>query len=547
MSVIAFEQFGGAAPMIAPSQLADGYAQKALNTRLDRGRLEPYQTMLEIGKSAAGRKTIFLYEDTYWFVDNDVVSFVPSPIVNDPYKYVFIADTDYPRVTRNDLALAGEPYPTTSYRLSVPSPSLAPNISVQGATPAEADPLDAETVSYVYTYVNAWGWESVPSLPSNSVDVYFPDQSVDLSLTIPSGGNSNMGSGAKIRIYRSNAGTESGAYQLCAEILASQNSHSDSLESDELGSVLASAEWDGPPDDDTSLYPDGPLFWMGAAANGYLIGVTKTEICFSEINVPYAWPIAYRKPIKDIVGCAITDNGAVVLTKDIPYLVYGSDPSSMSLAPLNYQQPCVSKRSIVSGENIVMYASPDGLCGIANGELKVLTEGIFSQDEWTELNPDTIWGIYHEGKYFGFCEANSGDRGFILDPRGGSVSWVDLGFYAECGHRNNDTLYLNQTNGQIAKFNKGTNTLSYEWVSKRVQMDQALNFALLKVKAKRYPAQVTVYAYYDDQLVNSTDFTVNDSRPVYMESGFLANEWEVKIHGDGQVTGVYLASDWSEL
>lgn len=553
MATIVFNQFNGEAPKVHPLQLSEGFAQIAKNTRLDRGRLEPFHGNLATGvTSPASTKTIFLYEGQHWFTSTSEIDYVRAPLDNDPYKYIVFAGTDFPRITRNDTALVSEPYPTSSYRLGVPAPDTQPTVALGGTTPESPDPADQETVSYIHTFVDAWGRESPPSISSPSVDVYFPDEYVTVGLDSPPAGAFQFGSGAKKRIYRSNSGTDSAAFQFVAEVDINTTSHLDSKESSFLGEVVPSVTWDGPPDDDTSLYPDGPLFWMGAMPNSFLVGITKREICFSEVNVLHGWPVDYRRSISDeVVGAAIVGQGVLVVTKANPYVCFGSDPSSMSLSKLESNQSCTNKDSLVTLEDLVLYASPDGICGFVGGRIQVLTEDIISQDEWTDLNPSSIKAFPYEGKYIGFYDAtgSGGTRGgFMFDPRGGKNSFVFLDFYADAGFHYDDNLYLSLTNNTIAKFNKNTGTpMAYQYKTRRVQLAQATNFSVLKVLSKTYPFNVIVNAYYDEVLVDSTMYAVDSAQPIYLNSGFIANSWELEFNGTEEIMFAQLANSWEEM
>jgi hypothetical protein len=547
MTVLDFSTFNGEAPKVHPLQLAEGFAQRAVNVRLDRGRAEPYAELLEIGTTLPSTtQTMFLYNDIHWFVSPFSAKFVTAPLSNDPEKYVVYPGADYPRITRNDVAVVTLPFPTVSYRLGVPKPVTTASVIKAGDNPVEPNPLDLETVSYLFTYVDNWGRESVPSGPTASIELYFETQTTELFFpTVPSG-NVLFGAQAYIRVYRSNTGSSATDYQFVAQLPIGTASYVDNTESANLSSViLPSIEWDAPPDDDIGLYPDGPLTWIGAMPNSFLAGVTTTELCFSEVNVLHAWPILYRTRIEDIVTAAVVPQGVVILTKDRPYFAYGSGPSSMSITPLNSSQACLSKRSVVTLETAVLYASPDGLCGIEGTQLKILTEALMSKDEWKALNPSSMHAYHYEGKYVCFYD-NGTPGGFIFDVRGGKNALVFLDFWCKSGFYYEDTLYLLKTNNQVSKFNEGTLPLPFIWQSRRAKLPEACNFSLLRTTADAYPLDVSITAYYDGELMSTEIYTVVNGKPQYIEAGFLANEWEVTVADKG-VLSIQLTTSWSEM
>jgi hypothetical protein len=547
MTVLDFNVFNGVAPKVHPLQLANGFAQKAINVRLDRGRAEPYATMLDISKTLPSTtKTMFLYNDINWFVSDNVTYFVEAPLANDPEKYVVFPGQDYPRITRNDVAVVTPPFPTASYRLGVPKPVTKPSVTKAGAEPVEPDPLDLETVSYLFTYVDNWQRESVPSETSSSVELYFETQTAEVFFPTMPSGNALFGAQAKIRLYRSNTGSSATDYQLVTEEPIGTTSYVDSTPSTSLSSViLPSLEWDAPPDDNTGLYPDGPLKWIGAMPNSFLAGVTNEELCFSEVNVLHAWPVLYRTRIEDIVTAAVVPQGVVVLTKDRPYIAFGSGPSSMSVTPLLSSQACLSKRSVVTLESAVIYASPDGLCGIEGTQLRVLTEDLMSKDEWKALNPSSMHAYHYEGTYICFYD-NGTPGGFVFDPRGGRNALVFLDFYCKAGFYFEDALYLLRTNNEVARYNEGSTKLNFCWQSRRAKLPEALNFGLMRVTADDYPLDVKVASYYDGEQMSDHTYTVENGKPMYIEPGFISNEWEVSVEDKG-VLALQLANSWGEL
>ena len=101
-------------------------------------------------------------------------------------------------------------------------------------------------------------------------------------------------------------------------------------------------------------------------ANGILVGFTGNTLCFSVPFAPYAWPVRYQQSVDaPIVGIAAIDQSVFVGTTQGIYIFTGSDPGQMSSEKLPVQQSCVSKRSIVSLDRGVCWASKKGLCFIS--------------------------------------------------------------------------------------------------------------------------------------------------------------------------------------
>ena len=242
---------------------------------------------------------------------------------------------------------------TTTLTIEVNSAATSSGTSssvTNGATFNDASSaLTDFSTSYVYTFVTAYGEEGPPS-PASTVVTTDDNRVIDLSglETSTSKQNANFGSGAKKRIYRSNTGSNTTVFQFVAEVNMSTTIYEDTSKNADLEEIIPSTYWIGPPDDDTTLYPDGPMKGLTALPNGVFAGFTGKRICFSEPFLPHAWPVIYRITLEDnIVAIGAAGNGLIVTTEGRPYLVSGTDPQSMTAFRMEAAQACLSKKSLV--------------------------------------------------------------------------------------------------------------------------------------------------------------------------------------------------------
>lgn len=172
MAVISIQAFRGMVPRMSKRLLQQNQAQKALNCRITAGRLDPVRkpSLVSTTTLSGSIATIFRYRhfvdgepvDNWlsWLEDVDVV---PSLLANDGRGvFYFTSDGFEPRVSNYAMAVAGSAYPNAWFALGVPSPTTAPSVAPTGGTGP------AESRSYAYTFVTAWGEESGPS-PASSV------------------------------------------------------------------------------------------------------------------------------------------------------------------------------------------------------------------------------------------------------------------------------------------------------------------------------------------------------------------------------------------
>ena len=308
MAYFKLNRFFGTAPAVSPRLLADQFGQTAEDLDLESGRLVAIKEDSEVFTlNNSARRSIYKYYsggNEYWLEwDEDNVSVVPGPIPGDQNDRLYWTGeggaSGYPRMATASLVTAGTPYPNGDYRLGIPFPSAAPSVSVTGTANANSIPND---VSYVYTFVSIFGEESAPSAPSAVVSMS-DGQTATIGMPAnaqPSGagyGHLSGGSAFK-RIYRSNTGSVNTTFQLVTHVTAggasitngnipyTTTSATDSMLAANLAEVLPSDGWIPPPNDDSSLYPDGPLQGLIPLAQGIMAGFTGKRFCLSEAFLP---------------------------------------------------------------------------------------------------------------------------------------------------------------------------------------------------------------------------------------------------------------------
>ena len=389
-----------------------------------------------------------------------------------------------------------------------------------------ADQLPDFSTSYVYTFVSAYGEEGPPSAASTVITT---DDNATITVsnlsTSPAKSNSNLGSGAVKRIYRSNTGSNTTAFQFVAEIALSVTSFDDTKSNDELAEIIPSYYWVAPPDDDSSTYPDGPMKGLTALPNGIMAGFTGKRICFSEAFLPHAWPTSYRMAIEDnIVGMKAAGNGLIVTTEGSPYLIAGSDPTSMSAIKIESTQACLSKTSMVDMGQYVIYAGAEGLVAAAGTDVQIITEGLITPDQWqAQYYPTTINATLWKGRYLGFYNTGSGFGGFIFDPRGSEKALTTLtasalirGTFTDPDDGNAYLIIANQ----IKKFQGGSTDQTYTWKSKDFVPPKPTSMGFLKVDAEAFPVTLKVYGdgvviYHAVIAAAGSAFTVTGTTPSF--------------------------------
>lgn len=538
MPSISIRAFSGLRPIVEPTLLGDGDAVVAQNARLVSGALGPLKgTTVLRSLTKIQPQTIFRYGDSsneneFWLeflADTDIMR---SPIAADQFNRLYWADGGDVKYGTQTQIVSGASYPGSSWTLGIPKPANAP--SINSSTPAP-DASRTETRVYVYTYVSAYGEEGPPSDASAAVTLD-PLSPVTLGgLAVGPGGNRNI---TLKRIYRSSTVGSAAEFQFVAEVPVANTTYEDSKTQAELGEILPSEEWVGPPTG---------LRGLKALANGAAIGFVDNTAYLSEPNLPHAWPHQYPIDAK-IVGIGVFRQSAALLTNGKPYLLSGADPQAMSPERLELEQACVSKGSIVDTGDGVLYASPDGLVSIGSAGMEIVTSKLLSRERWGEYNPSSIRGFMHDNRYHALYTTQGGQRGmlvFDLSGQGAALTTCDIpaatAITAGYGDSRSDTLYLAHGT-QIVRFNEGSN-LTYTWRSKKYRLPRPTSMSVGKVTASAYPVTLNVYA--DGALMATRE--VSSREALRLPGGLMASDYELELIGNSEVTSVEIASSMSEL
>jgi hypothetical protein len=607
---ITFNKWGGSAPRLDPKRTPNGFAVIANNTRPDPYSLKAWNQPASVGVTVRpSTKTIHRYTKDHWFQFDYDASVVPAPIINDPnHEVIFTTPTEV-RYTRNSLATSSAPYPGTSYKLGIPQPDK-PTVSGGVLVSESDLGITVEDVAYVITFVDEFGREGAASRPSRTISVRSTDlaggaaentrpptdaekkahrekfdheyaawnalhwrvkrttpaptftELPDVHVKGSSGdnrvpviierpaiptGNYRFGTGAKWRIYRANTTSlGAGTFQYLTELPIATTRYTDTTPGDMLLEALSTADWYPPPDNDTKLWPSGPLKGLISVANSYLAGFTGRTLCFSIPNIPHAWPPAYQIVLEyDIVGLASVGSDIAVLTTGHPYLVSGSSPGNLTAMKLPDPQACISAQSIVALEDGVLYASPDGICAIKGYRAQVVSTQVFDERSWAAIKPHTLRAAYYEGAYIAATDSKT----FIFIPGAEEAQYREISIRpkAMVTDLSTDTLYYHEGDGVLRAFNKGSGKTRYEWVSGKNDTLRPVNFGWGRVYSSDYPVTFTVSSTYNNGAQIEKSYTAASAKPFRLAGGYTATEFSISITGDKTVHEISLSTSLHEL
>lgn len=530
------DKFFGIAPKVSPRRLADGMAVLAENVDTDVEQLAPRHGLTG-SYSAIDSNTVSIYD----YPPNGpqianrfqqvVRSFQPDDADNKLYF------SDYPNYAK--IRTIG-----VERRLGLPKPDGLTVAAIPGDT---SDELLNESWSYVYTFVDEFGFEGPASDPTGLFTIGVGGSA---NLTFPPLPNQAGTSITKGYLYRTNAGDSGAAFQFVAEFTAAQMTASqgtpinDALSSADLQEVL-SAEDNYPPPDET--YQNGALRSLVELPGGVLAGHTPKAVHVTKPLQPHAW--AYEYPCaNEIVGIIEVPSGLLVLTVAGPYVLFGSTPEAMVLEKLPSEQGCLSQRSIIKVDNVVYFASKDGLCRYESGSVFVVTDPLMTRQQWQTYSPDSIHAFAHEGKYYSF---NTATANFVYDPLGGQEAFttlnLDFDIFAACREQNTDKTFIVADAGSgksIYTFEGGTDQ-PYDWMSGEKQFPRPLALSYLKLYSDQDNARITVEIFADDVSVFRETILVNQLYRLPIQT--KARIWQVRLTGTTTLEMLLLTNTRREI
>lgn len=533
--------FKGANLTLEPKLLPNDVGVSSINHNPVRGDLRPWTTPQAVATVPSGRKTIYRFgrdsnvEGQFWFSWTTIVHAVRAFIADDTTERTYFTGSGAPKVADNTISVASSPYPTAARDLGVPVPTTAPTLFEQTAG-AGTD----ETRFYIYVWVTDRGEVSAPSPVSGAI-VCKPGAIIDIaSFSSVPGGNHGIN---RIWIYRTVASEGGADFYFLREITSAttvtqddgRQPGTDALQSNGPSGTTGRV-WLPPPSDLKGLVG----MW-----NGMMAGISGRSVRICEPFRFYAWPAVYETLPEDTpVALAVFQKNLVILTTGRPLVGNGSAPEAIDAPPVELIAPCVSVQSVASLDHGVVWASADGLAYVGSkGAPRLLTDGILQRQDWQALNPSTMVGANYLGWYVAFYQVEGAWKGFAIDPvNPQGIYFLDPGYSAVYADPLQKALYV-LDGTSVKKWDAGGLPLTVTHKTKVFRTAAPVNFGAMELVASSYPWTVKIWA--DGTL--RVNRSITSRAPFMLPSGFLADEWQLELSGQGALQGAVMAESVAEL
>lgn len=210
--------------------------------------------------------------------------------------------------------------------------------------------------------------------------------------------------------------------------------------------------------------------------HGALVAAENHNVWFSEPYMPFDWNASYNHTTANkIVGLAVSGQSVFCLTEGFPEIISGTHPETMAQIKSSHRQACASKKSIVSCEGLVIYASPDGLVAMdESGACNVLTAQMFTRDQWQRLNPATMVCAVHDKNIMIYTQEHGT---LVYDTQGKTFTTDDTTATDVYSDVKTDTLYLNSNR----TWRTGDTNKTLKWRSKILSSNRPFAFSAARV------------------------------------------------------------------
>lgn len=517
-------EFFGIAPRFRRKQLPRNYSTVAHDVDLTHGTLRPFREPLKISDKTSGSKVYAVGCDILtWDECVSVSEWLPdSPrlFVTGRVAYPEAATLSKGKLTYRRLGV-----------LRPPKPPVAKASSTNSET--------SRDVAYLTTFVNNFGEESGPSLPSSDV-VIEDGQRVQISMDYNPPLEYDI---KKVRLYRRETGFRTGAEKvqeaatgwfLVAELKVDTTSFVDNLKMVELDYGLTTMENREPPADLKNITTiDQSALLVGSAGN---------KLVFSKHLQPHNFPLSDEMTLDDnIVALGSLGNNLFVATDGHPYRLVAdagcSDRDCRDIVRYDQPMPMIAchtgKGSVITPFGFV-YVSADGLVLLPeNGNARIITTDVLSADDWRLLEPHTIRLEYHKGALF------------IVSDRASFMYWLDNTTYGDTKNKRFITIsdspidmtetrqgeLLMMKHDGIYQWNAGNRYRPYRWVSEFIDTGFYFGITRLRAFVDRTSVKITIES---DRANIERFFPPGDTVIPFGRHG-RRKEFQVRVEGTGEV------------
>lgn len=530
--------FAGSTPRRAAHLVQLGSARKAVDCRLWHGTLQAWRQPRPVRALGENTKSVYQAYNCCWLESTTCASFAQGAVETNHVFATGYNGLPYPvRIVMDELC---EPQ---VYRLGLPCPESAPSVLASTTLTKGSSPRQ-----YIIQYEDSFGNRSAGSPPSQQVIVEDGAGVLLSGWTIPAGGWDIQ----HLVILRSTPGFDSAfsedkneqdaTWMEVTKIPATQLTYTDYVNDIDLYDAI---QQDAPRPPPAALQG---LTWVQSM--NCLAGFVGNKIYFSTNNQYHDWQSELT--LDDNIRGIVESNDIIYVGTDgHPYAIGGAVDCKAAgcreVVRMPEPLPLVGSgaRGIIATPSGAIYATHQGLAMMSkNANPIIFTAGLYAEDDWQRLHPDTAVLAYFEGKVFAFLRKGA----FCITIKDGAGTGIDSDVHTELSLRPAEAvvsrtgrLYF-RFGSTLSEWNRGTQLLPYRYESGVSTTGVPVNFAVAQIIQD--PGEVRFQVYADETL--ALDETALKST-VFSLPQWTAQEFRWVLSGTATVKSVGLAPSAKEL
>lgn len=535
--------FAGSIPRTARHLIKAPYGVIAEDCKLLNGNLSAWREKQWMQNSPVGLNKRFLLGDNWLVLPMDA-SIANGATLGDHF-YV-TGRVEFPE----EVVMDDEGVFHFS-RLGVPCPNKklsASPVDFNADIDVECYERDLEHRSYAYSFVNDKGYEGSLSPASDIVEV------IDGIPVIVSGWEKPEPSWNvnTVRIYRTVSGYDAGkemgntlntVFMFVGECDVNANFFNDVLLNSELTHAYSGSE---------SKPPVAGMkgITLIKATNTYA-GFAGNKVYFTRNNEPYNWSVEYALD-DNVRGIVESGGNLYVATDGHPYVIaaIADDSKAHTRQVLRHYQPFpmvgAYGHCMIEANGGAIFPSHNGLVYMqGNGPPVVITDALYSPDDWQQLQPDTAVLAVHNEYLFCFMahhafamalfrkdNDHSYDTHFTLSDR--EIHYAYTNRLGALILQNKDGCYLWQGSDLERK---------YRWRSAVIDVGVPVNFSHIRVRGGNGASDVKVFA--DGVCIMNRP--INFNYPMSLPLWGTGEQFEIELTGTAGISSVCMAVSVTEM
>lgn len=217
----------------------------------------------------------------------------------------------------------------------------------------------------------------------------------------------------------------------------------------------------------------------------------------------HAWPSKYRlRAGYNIRGLGVFGTAIGVATAGVPHIVLGTEPGQMAMDKANDTAlPCLSSRGVVSSLTGVVYPSAQGLVQIDSSGARVVSDQLYSYQQWESMSPGLMFGVHNGGVlYYAVTPPNEKTRLLIFGLEHSTCSIQPTALYTDT--QNGQLYYV--IGKKIYAFDRPTKQyMPQDWQSKEFILPEPRTMTAAKITfdtALSAEQLAALQAIYDETL-----------------------------------------------